>query len=139
MQSCIKEKDTLIEKPIVEVISPLPCDTLYFGEEFWFELKLKDNSGLGNVKMDVHNNFGHHRHGEHEACNMDEIKDAITPYFSEWILGLPSEKLEYILDTLLQIPDTLDFDTGDYHFHMYVTDDEGYQSFTTMDVKILNR
>lgn len=135
---CIKEKETIIEQPLVEVIAPAPCDTIRFGETFRFLVKVTDNTGLGNIKMDVHNNFGHHLHGDHEICNMDEPKDALNPYFDEWILELPTQNPEYTLDTLLYISDTSNFDTGDYHFHMYITDNEGYQTYTTVDVKILN-
>lgn len=141
VSSCIDEKDTEKEKPVVEIISPLPCDTLYFGELFLFKIKITDNTGLGNISMDIHHNFGHHNHGNHESCNMDEVKEAVDPYTNSWIFSLPSEKKEYVFDTLLNLPDmkndTVFYDTGDYHFHFYITDNDGYQVFTTMDVKAL--
>jgi hypothetical protein len=134
---CVKENEIVTEQPVVELLAPAPCDTLHFGETFRFLVKVSDNTGLGNIKMDVHNNFGQHLHGDHEICNMDEPKDAVNPYFNEWILELPTQNQEYTLDTILFITDTTNFDTGDYHFHIYITDNEGYQTFTTVDVKIL--
>jgi len=138
--SCIEKKDTDIEKPNVSIQLPAPCDTLYFGESFRFKIKIDDNTGLGNINMDLHHNFGHHNHGSHASCNMDPAKDAINPYTNNWQFSLPGNQLSYILDTLIQLPLKKDsanyFDTGDYHFHMYITDNEGYQAFTTMDVKI---
>lgn len=143
MASCIDEKNTEEEQPSIELLSPSPCDTLYFGEEFQYRAKITDNTGLGNISMDMHNNFGHHSHGDHETCSMDEAKDAVNPYTNSWIFTLPSEKKEYILDTTLSLPamknDTTLYDHGDYHFHIYVTDNDGYQIFTTLDVKVLNR
>jgi len=139
---CIEEKDTEIEKPVVELLSPNPCDTLYFGESFLYSVKITDNTGLGNISMDMHNNFGHHNHGAHESCNMDAQKEAVHPYSNSWIFSLPSEKKEFVFDTLICLPDmkndTTYYDFGDYHFHIYVTDNDGYQVFTSLDVKALN-
>ncbi len=141
--SCINEKDTEEEQPSVELLSPLPCDTLYFGEPFLYSVKITDNTGLGNISMDMHNNFGHHNHGAHESCNMDGTKDAVNPYANSWIFSLPTEKKEYVFDTILSLPamknDTTPYDFGDYHYHIYVTDNDGYQVFTSLDVKVLNK
>ncbi len=140
---CIKETDTIVEQPTVELVLPFPCDTLYYGETFTFELFITDNTGLGNISMDMHHNFGHHDHGSHESCSMDPVKDAINPYTDSWIFSLPTEKKEYTFSTEIELPefdsDSGYFDTGDYHFHLYVTDDEGYQTFTTLDVKVLQK
>lgn len=141
--ACIEEKDTELEKPVVELISPSPCDTLYFGESFNFKVKITDNTGLGNISMDLHNNFGHHNHGNHETCTYDPTKEAVNPYAAEWMFSLPTEKKQHIFDTLIAFPlkynDTTNFDFGDYHFHIYVTDNDGYQAFTSLDVKLLYR
>lgn len=140
ISSCIEEKDTDIEKPRVILLSPMPCDTIYFGQDFNFSMRITDNTGLGKISMDLHNNFGHHNHGDHETCNMDEAKEAINPYSNNWIFSLPEGKKDHVYDTLLTLPqnfnDTI-IDTGDYHFHIYVTDNEGYQTFTSLDVKAL--
>ena len=139
---CIEDKDTEEEKPVIELQSPLPCDTLYFGETYHFTVKITDNTGLGNISMDMHHNFGHHNHGAHATCNMDDPKDAIHPFANSWVFSLPDEKKEHIFDTLIQLPNTktesLLYDPGDYHFHIYVTDIDGYQVFTSLDVKVLN-
>lgn len=137
---CIEEKDTEIEKPMVELISPVHCDTLYFGDSFNFTVKITDNTGLGNISMDLHNNFGHHNHGSHASCRMDAAKDPVHPYEDSWIFELPENEKEYVFDTRLSLPamknDTTRYDSGDYHFHIYVTDNDGYQVFTSLDVKI---
>jgi len=140
-RGCIEQKDTEAERPVVELLSPLPCDTLMFGEDFRYTVRITDNTGLGNISMDMHNNFGHHSHGDHETCIMDPAKDPVDPYTNSWIFSLPEEKLEYVFDTLLHLPALKDentqWDRGDYHFHIYVTDNDGYQVFTTLDVKVL--
>lgn len=139
--SCIDKKDSEAEMPAIELISPLPCDTLYFGENTRFIVNISDNVGLGNLSMDIHHNFGHHSHGDHESCNMDEVKDPVIPFDETWLFSLPESEQEFVLDTLLTFPDTNNlgqqYDPGDYHFHIYITDSEGYLTFTTMDVKVL--
>lgn len=141
--ACIEEKDTVAEQPLVELISPLPCDTLFYGEAFNYTVRITDNTGLGNISMDLHHNFGHHNHGSHASCAMDAPKDAIHPYANSWIFGLPEDKKEYVFEIPLTLPDrkndTTLYDSGDYHFHIYVTDNDGYQVFTSLDVKILFR
>lgn len=138
--ACIEEKDTDIEQPSAKIISPSPCDTIYFGQSFQFKINLSDNTGLGNISMDLHHNFEHHNHGAHESCNMDDPKKAINPYYNNWIFSLPETSKSFTLDTLLSLPsmknDSVHYDTGDYHFHFYITDNEGYQTFTTLDMKI---
>lgn len=132
----------LDEQPKVELLSPMPCDTLYFGASYVFKVKITDNTGMGNISMDLHNNFGHHNHGDHESCAMDAAKDAINPYANSWIFSLPEPETTYVLDTLLTLPevknDSTLYDFGDYHYHIYVTDNDGYQVFTSLDVKVLN-
>ncbi|MBA7556794.1 hypothetical protein ES705_49513 [subsurface metagenome] len=48
MAGCIEEKDTETEQPKIELISPMPCDTLYYGESFLYKVKITDNTGMGN-------------------------------------------------------------------------------------------
>jgi hypothetical protein len=140
MYGCIKEKDTEALRPVIDILSPTPCDTMYFGDTFQFNLSITAINGLGNISMDIHHNFGHHSHGSHGTCSMDAPKAAVHPWSENWIFKLPSNKTEYVLDTLLMLPAMKDattfYDTGDYHFHIYVTDNDGYLVFTTLDVKI---
>lgn len=132
---CVEEKDTKTEQPQIQILSPTPCDTLYYGDNFHFTIIVTDNRGLGNVSMDLHNNFGHHKHPDHASCIMDPVKEAVTPYYNNWIFALPSGVKADTFDTTIALPDSA-YDTGDYHFHIYVTDNEGYQSYTTLSVKI---
>lgn len=140
---CAEEKDTEELQPLVEVLLPLPCDTIYFDVPFTFMLEIKDpsKSGLGNLSFDAHNNFNHHSHGSHISCPMDDKRDAVNPWENVWINSLPDDKNEYIFETEITIPlmdeNNNNYDPGDYHFHIYVTNNEGYQTFTTLDFKLL--
>ena len=143
VSGCAEEKDTEELQPVVEVLMPSPCDTIYFGVPFTFMLQIEDpaKSGLGNLSFDAHNNFNHHSHGSHISCPMDDKKDPVNPWEGVWIKSLPDDKSEYVFDTEITIPlkdeDNNYHDPGDYHFHIYVTNNEGYQTFTTLDFKVL--
>ncbi len=142
---CVDEKDTEELQPVVKLLLPLPCDTIYFDEPFTFMLEIEDpgRSGLGNLSFDAHNNFNHHSHGSHISCPMGEQKDPVNPWSGVWIRNLPSDKTEYVFQKEITIP-ALDeednpHDYGDYHFHIYVTNQDGFQTFTTLDFKVLTR
>lgn len=139
--SCIENKDTEEERPQIELISPKACEPIYFGETFEFSVKITDNTGMGNISLDIHNNFGQHNHGSHSSCTYDSPKDAVNPYEESWIYELPTEKKEHVFKVSLDLPamkdETTRYDEGDYHFHIYVTDNDGYQTFTSLDVKAL--
>ncbi|ASB47775.1 DUF4625 domain-containing protein [Alkalitalea saponilacus] len=142
VSACVKDSDTEAEAPKVEILLPFPCDTIYYGEDFIFRLKLTDKNELGNLSMDIHNNFNHHSHGDNITCQMDDRKEAIHPFSKAWIHSLPNQR-EYTFEKVLNFPvknqDDKVHDHGDYHFHIYVTNEDGYQVFTTLDVKILHR
>ena len=146
LNSCIEKSNTEEEMPAFELLSPLPCDTIYFGEQYLFEVKFTDNAGLGSLYMDLHNNFGHHSHGEHESCAMDAVKDAVNPYYNDWNIKLPEDSTSYLLKEQINFEEfsteggtETKWDEGDYHFHIYITDKDGNQVFTALDVKMLYR
>lgn len=144
-QGCAKDNDTEAMQPGVEILSPMPCDTIYFDEPVTLRFRFTANSsmGLGNLSMDVHNNFNHHSHGSHITCEMDPKKDPVNPYEDMWINPLPDDRSEYVFEKLITVPlmknDSLMHDPGDYHFHIYVTNNDGYQTFTSLDFKLLMR
>lgn len=141
--SCVKEDEGKESYPQVEIVFPAPCEIIYFDEVITYKFRITDegNSGLGNFAMDIHNNFNHHTHGSHVSCDMDPKKEPENPFENAWVFSLPSEDTEYLLETEIKIPrkdsDGNEYDYGDYHFHIYVTNNDGYQSFTTLDIKLL--
>ncbi len=144
--SCVKDnKDEEILPPEIEILAPWYCDTIYFDEEVTYRFRVTDKSGvgLGNFSMDIHNNFNHHSHGSHISCDMDPQKDPVHPFEEVWIESLPDDQSDYLLEMDITIPlmkdDEHEHDQGDYHFHIYITNAEGYQTFTSFDIKLLKR
>lgn len=138
--NCEKESEDN-PKPKIEVIHPAPCDTINFGEEFRFKAVFSDEKELGHYKINIHNNFDHHTHGTHEKqCQLADEKEAENPYLNNWVLEIPEGQTEYKIDTVLTLPQKNDsgfYQGGDYHLMLYLTNEEGYQSWIGRDLKII--
>ena len=143
--ACAEDEDTLELQPIVELLAPEFCDTIWFDEPFTFRIRIIDpgKKGLGTLSFDTHHNFNHHSHGAHTSCEMDPEKDAVHPFEEVWIHNLPDDETEFVFEKEITIPSVagegIYHDYGDYHFHIYVTNTGGYQTFTTLDYKLLYR
>ncbi len=143
--ACAEDEDTVELQPTVELLSPEYCDTIWFDEPFTFNIRVTDpgKEGLGALSFDTHHNFDHHTHGSHLPCDMDPKKDAVRPFEEIWIHDLPDDEIDYVFEKEITIPsaagEDVYHDHGDYHFHIYVTNSQGYQTFTTMDYKLLYR
>lgn len=143
--ACAKDEDTVELQPLVELLAPEFCDTIWFDEPFTFRIRVIDpgKKGLGTLGFDTHHNFNHHSHGAHISCEMDPEKDAVHPFEEAWIHNLPDDETEFVFEKEITIPavagEGIYYDYGDYHFHIYVTNLGGYQTFTTLDYKLLYR
>jgi len=134
--ACSEDKEEFdTEAPTISVEYPAPCAIEKFGDMIRLKANLSDNEGLGSYKLNIHHNFDHHTHGNHqEVCEMDEIKTATNPFLKDWSANLPNEK-SMVLDTSFQLP--ADMQGGDYHALLYVTDINGNQSWTGISIKII--
>ncbi len=146
--ACSDEETYDVEEPkIIELISPAPCEACAFGDTIFLKAKLSDNENLKGFKLNVHHNFDHHTHGNHkEVCELNpqlstsEIA-ATNPFLQNWSANLPKAS-EVSVDTFFVLPklnaeNDLPFTGGDYHVLLYVTDDGGNQSFTSVSIKLI--
>ncbi|MCG8581760.1 MAG: DUF4625 domain-containing protein, partial [Bacteroidales bacterium] len=97
--------------------------------------------------LNIHHNFDHHTHGNHqEVCELNprlsssEIEET-NPYLNNWSAKLPTTS-EVSLDTFFVLPKVnpengLPFTGGDYHVILYVTDNGGNQSFSSISIKVI--
>ncbi len=143
--ACAEDEDTVELQPTVELLAPEYCDTIWFDEPFTFKIRVTDpgKEGLGALSFDTHHNFDHHTHGSHLPCDMDPKKDAVRPFEEVWIHDLPDNEIDFVFEKEITIPSVAGEDAyhdhGDYHFHIYVTNSQGYQTFTTLDYKLMYR
>ncbi len=145
LNSCKKEVDT--EKPTVDMSSadafPKSCDTIYFDEPFTIKALLSDNVELGSYNIDFHHNFDQHTHStEIESCTYDPVKTPLNPYLFIEDYSIPEASSQHEVALQMTIPSTdgtNQYDEGDYHFHLSITDKEGWSSQIGLNVKILHR
>ncbi len=124
---------------------PLNCDTLYFGQTYTFKFYFTDNVELGSTQaysIDIHNNFDHHSHStEVTECSLDEVKDADNPWVFLNSFDLPEGESEYNEELEFTIPSKdsygNQYDAGDYHLFISLTDKEGWSAQKGLSIKIL--
>lgn len=146
MISC-NENEIDTEKPNIDLsiadAFPINCDTIYLGETFTMKLKFTDNVELGSYSIDIHNNFDHHSHStEMSSCEFDPDKQAVNPYKTILDYEIEDGLKEYETNLEIEIPSSNangDFDEGDYHFFISLTDNEGWSAQKGLSIKMLKR
>ena len=154
--ACNKDEDEIdTEKPTIDIsfvgAYPQNGTELYFGESFTLNIRLADNFELGAYSVNIHSNFDHHSHsteeeedehhheeGEHEHHHHDgEEGDGF--YFSQ-DYTIPSGLKEYTANNTIEIPahapDGDEYQAGDYHFMITVTDKAGFSVFKSVEIEI---
>ena len=145
--SCEKKDEIDKVKPVIDLsiqnAFPVNCDTLYFGESFELKVLFTDNAELGSYSIDIHNNFDHHSHStEVTECSLDPIKDPINPFLFIEDYNIPAGQSDYQTNMSISIPSSNgngDYDEGDYHFFISLTDKEGWSSQKGLSIKMLHR
>ncbi|WP_047246432.1 DUF4625 domain-containing protein [Maribacter thermophilus] len=128
------------EKPTISIDYeegfPQACEQLVRGETYNFRAQVTDNMALASYSLDIHHNFDHHTHDDQaEDCDLEEKKDAMNPMIFIENYTIEEGVASYEINISLTIPD--DVDTGDYHCSYSVTDETGWQSRTSVDIKIV--
>ncbi len=146
LNSCGKEeidnKKPEIDLNIQEAF-PVNCDTLYFGETFTFKSLFTDNVELGSYSIDIHHNFDHHSHStEVTECTLGPKKDPVNPltFIQDYQIpqGLKNYETNHEIN-ILSGNNISEFDEGDYHFFINLTDKEGWSAQKGLSIKILRR
>jgi hypothetical protein len=146
VSSCSSDDKVDKEKPTIDLslkeAFPTNCDTIYFGKPFTVKMLLKDNIELGSYNIEIHNNFDHHTHStEFGTCHEDPNKAAVNAYTFVKDYSIPTGLATHEISIPLTIPKgngTKDYDPGDYHFQIKVTDKEGWSVLKGLNVKILH-
>ncbi|WP_375240858.1 DUF4625 domain-containing protein [Polaribacter sp.] len=128
------------EKPTITINYnegfPKGCTQLKRGETYSFRAKVTDNKALASYSIDIHHNFDHHTHDDQIAeCSLEPLKQADSPLIYVENFEIEGEQTNYEINVSIKIPE--DIDTGDYHCAYSVTDQTGWQSRTSVDIKIV--
>jgi hypothetical protein len=157
--SCNKDDNDSIdtEKPQISAsidgASPANAATFYFGDNLPIKLLLTDNEELGSFSVNIHNNFDHHSHSTEEEEEEHHHKEGEEHHHHDGEDGdafqftqdytIPAGSKEYTVDTQIPLPvkssDGDEYDGGDYHFMLTVTDKAGFSTFKAFEIKILQR
>ncbi|MFY0714081.1 DUF4625 domain-containing protein [Seonamhaeicola sp. NFXS20] len=129
-----------LEKPTITVNYdggfPQGCQELLKGETYNFKALVTDNLELASYSIDIHNNFDHHTHDDQVAtCDLDPVKDPTNPFIYIESFSIESGQTSYEFNVSITIP--TDIEAGDYHCSYSVTDVTGWQSITSIDIKIV--
>lgn len=142
MASCQKDETPQVDRepPSIDIgfagAFPVQCSELKRGETAVVKVRLEDNMALGSFSVDIHHNFDHHSHStEVVECDMGEVKAAVNPFLFIRSYDIPDEPTTYETNVEIAIPD--DIDTGDYHFMVSVTDQQGWSAMIGLSVKII--
>lgn len=132
------EKDTV--KPTITINYnggfPQACEQLQRGQTYTFKAQTTDNFALAAYSIDIHNNFDHHTHDDQEEeCVHDPVKTAVNPLLILDNYTISGDLKSYEISIEVEIPN--DVDTGDYHCQFSVTDQTGWQTQTSVDIKII--
>lgn len=128
------------EKPTISIAYangfPQGCEELKRGETYTFRAMVTDNEALATYSIDLHHNFDHHTHDDQIGdCDLLPIKSPDNPWIFMENYSVEGSLKEYEIAIELTIPQ--DIDTGDYHCAYSITDETGWQSRTSIDVKIV--
>lgn len=141
--ACSNSSDSTIdeEKPTISVNYaegfPQACETLQRGQTYVFRAQVTDNVALAAYSVNIHHNFDHHTHDDQGAqCDLEPVKTAINPMMFMENHAIEGGITSYEINLSIVIPD--DIDPGDYHCAYSVTDETGWQSRTSVDIKIVD-
>jgi hypothetical protein len=146
LAACTRE-ETDDEKPEIDLTVsgafPQNCDTLWLGESFTFKALFTDNSELGTFSIEIHDNFDHHAHStEVTECDQEPVKTPVNPLYFTNNFEIPPGLTEYETNLQISLPagnNEGDFDEGDYHFFIRLTDKEGWSAQKGISIKMLHR
>ncbi|KAB1068205.1 DUF4625 domain-containing protein [Tamlana haliotis] len=129
------------EKPTITINYddgfPQACEALKRGETYNFRALVTDNQALASYSLNIHNNFDHHTHDDQEGdCSLEPVKEPVNPLLVVDNYAIDGAPDSYEINIAITIPN--DVDTGDYHCAYSVTDETGWQSRTSVDIKIVD-
>lgn len=141
--ACSNGNDSNIdeEKPSISVNYtegfPKACEILQKGKTYTFKAQVTDNQALASYSLNIHHNFDHHTHDDQGAqCDLEAIKTAVNPMMFMENHAIEDGATSYEINLSITIPEHVD--PGDYHCAFSVTDETGWQSRTSVDIKIVD-
>ena len=132
--------DKDLDKPTITVNYdggfPQGCEQLQRGNTYIIKAKVRDNLALASYSIHIHNNFDHHTHDDQgTTCDLEPIKKPVNPLIFKENFKIEGNLKEQEIEIELNLPESID--TGDYHCALSVTDQTGWNTRTSIDIKIV--
>jgi hypothetical protein len=108
--SCDKHDDHDDHAPEIELKEPERWEKFASGDKIHFEALIKDESGISEYEIDIHNDFDSHAHGRLKSPSLPYF------YFDEHFDGEGKKKLDIHKDIEIKMGETTKFAAGPYHF-----------------------
>lgn len=142
------DDDKDMERPVIQdnpaTDFPLSCDVYHLGDTIPLCMVFTDNVGLASFTIDIHHNFDHHTHGTssvecplEERMSDEEIKkleraNAVWIYKNNF--RIPAGTQTYTARVSIPVP--TDIHPGDYHFKVSVMDQNQWEEYKAISIKI---
>jgi len=127
--------------PVPAIICGQQEDTVFHlkgGDSLYFNIRFEDDVALSSYKVDIHNNFDCHGHGEgatpgFSPPNQEGLTEDWSVLDIRSLQGLRAQEERWLV-----VPEAVT--AGNYHYHIQVLDESGNDSpFTTFySLKLLN-
>lgn len=130
--SCDDEKSDTTP-PVINLISPANGEQLEIGAGIHFDAEFSDDNMLGSYKVEMHNNFDGHGHGDAHNTVVRSSEDAdTTPFAFQQSWDISDKRNATVHHYEIVIPTNAT--PGNYHFMVYCTDAAGNESYVVRNV-----
>lgn len=133
--SCDNEdKDTT--KPVIDLHEPEEGQVLTIGEDVHFEMDLSDDVMLGSYKINIHNNFDGHGHGESRAVAASGAEEERVAFTFDRAYDVSGRITAHVHHHDIVIP--ANAKPGNYHLMVYCTDAAGNETHIARNIVLSN-
>lgn len=135
------DDDSDTTKPQIANLEPEENEMFEIGVPIHFEADISDNEGLRSYKIDIHNNFDNHGHGQKLAANDNDSTaysfTKVWMYDKEGGFLLEGMKNAHLHHHEIIIPTQQNgkhIKPGRYHFVLYVVDMAGNETMQARNI-----
>lgn len=125
-----EDKDTT--KPVIDLHEPEEGQVLTIGEDVHFEMDLSDDVMLGSYKINIHNNFDGHGHGESRAVASSEAEEERVAFTFDRAYDVSGHITTHVHHHDIVIP--ANAKPGNYHLMVYCTDAAGNETHIARNI-----
>jgi len=130
--ACDKDDKGDVTPPVIKLAEPEEGDELLIGGEHGvhLEMDLSDDVELKSYRINIHNNFDHHSHGEKTKAAGETKAFSFDKVYND----AEGKKNHHVHNHDIVIP--ADATPGDYHLMIYCTDAAKNETYIARNIKL---